>query len=204
MPNQYTGRRALETVVCSFCGKTRQVWRSRAKQGRLHFCSRICHANWKFAQAVASIREPLATRMPNGCLIYNGHKNSRGYGRLTARGRHRPAHTFSWEVANGRPMPKGYHGCHNCPDGDNPSCVEPSHIWPGTDADNNADKAQKGRAIMGGRSRGSKLTDQDVVSIRSRYSQNLTTQQMLADEYGVSQVLIGMVVRRKIWRHVCP
>lgn len=48
----------------------------------------------------------------------------------------------------------------------------------------------------------SRLTADAVRDIRARYAAGGITQQALADEYGVSQVLVGVVVRRKGWRHI--
>ena len=202
MPNQYTLVSTKVPCACAQCGARFLAFPSRVTQGRLHFCSRQCHADWKYAQAVASVQEPQATRLPNGCLIFNGWKNERGYGRVRAGGTGHPAHTFAWEVANGRSMPDGMIGCHTCPGGDNPSCVEPTHIWPGTNAENNADAARKGRLRKGSQHPCSKLTEDDVRDIRSTYDPGVISQQTLAFEYGVSQVLIGKIVRREVWTHV--
>lgn len=57
-------------------------------------------------------------------------------------GRSRVATHISWEIANNEPFPAGLNACHTC---DNSICVNPQHIWPGTQSDNMQDCAAKGR-----------------------------------------------------------
>lgn len=73
-----------------------------------------------------------------GSTTANGH-----YGRMSiTHSRSRPAHQVSWEIANRAPFPAGMRACHSC---DNPWCVNPKHIWPGTQAQNIQDCVAKGR-----------------------------------------------------------
>jgi hypothetical protein len=55
-----------------------------------------------------------------------------------------PAPRVSWKLHYG-PIPDGKDVCHNCPTGDNPSCVNPKHLWLGTDSENIKDMYAKGR-----------------------------------------------------------
>lgn len=81
--------------------------------------------------------------MPNGCVLWcagkNGNYGVMRVGRKTAR-----THRVAWELKNG-PIPTGRLVLHNCPGGDNPLCINPDHLWLGTDADNQADCIAKGR-----------------------------------------------------------
>jgi hypothetical protein len=82
------------------------------------------------------------TQKSDGCWLWTGAKSSRGYGSIWYQGRTQKAHRVWWEVANGVPFPEGMHGCHHC---DNPPCVNPAHIFPGTDLDNVRDAIAKRR-----------------------------------------------------------
>jgi hypothetical protein len=92
---------------------------------------------------------------------------------------------------------------HHC---DNPSCVNPSHLWLGTVADNMADRDRKGRATRN-RSRGEKhghhkLTREQVKAIRRRYAKGGISQRELADEYKTCQSTIGYIILRRTWKHI--
>jgi hypothetical protein len=80
---------------------------------------------------------------PNsGCWLWTGFCDKDGYGRLAARGGTVFAHRAMWQFRNG-PMPPDLFACHSC---DTPCCVNPDHIWPGTQQENVQDCHAKGRA----------------------------------------------------------
>jgi hypothetical protein len=82
------------------------------------------------------------------CWTWKGAKKSKGYGELNIRHYPHDAHRISWELANG-PIPEKMWVLHRC---DNPSCVNPNHLWLGTVLENNRDMFFKKRNKSTGRS----------------------------------------------------
>lgn len=118
------------------------------------------------------------------------------YGRFSRPGgKHVYAHRYSYELHHG-PIPERQLVLHRC---DNPGCVNPAHLFVGTHQDNVDDMESKGRAH---REWGNKLTEQNVIDIRNRYSLGGIIMKDLAQEYGVSMVTIISIVKRRTWRHI--
>lgn len=135
----------------------------------------------------------------DGCWPWQGNTNELGYGTLHHRDRSQLAHRLSWELHHGS-IPAGMLVCHHC---DNPPCVNPAHLFVGTNRDNVDDMHRKGRArpLRGSQHPASKLNEEAVRTIR-QLSDEGWLQCRLAERYGVSAPLIAKVVRREIWTHV--
>ncbi len=91
-----------------------------------------------------TVQERIETRIKkdsNGCWLWTGCVNNKGYGALYIRGKVEGAHRAYWEVYNGS-IPDNMCVLHTC---DNPPCVNPDHLFLGTQSDNMIDKIKKGR-----------------------------------------------------------
>lgn len=128
------------------------------------------------------------------CWIWLGTKNKDGYGLVSHNKKSATTHRVSWELHNG-PIPNKLQVLHRC---DNPPCVNPAHLWLGTNGDNTRDAAQKGRHVAG---QNRKVTENQVREIRARHAagENRTN---LGLEYGITKWAITDMVSRRSWSHV--
>lgn len=88
---------------------------------------------------------------------------------------------------------------HHCPN--QPDCVNPACLYPGTQQDNMRDKIRDGNITYGAKNGRAKLTETDIPVIRRRYADG-ESQRAIAKDYGVSQMTISYIVNRKTWKHV--
>lgn len=143
---------------------------------------------------------------PSKCWNWQDSLDKDGYGFFFTGTRKNPvthrAHRFSYQFHYGV-EPGDKLVCHKC---DNPSCVNPTHLFLGTYSDNNNDTSDKGRhrsnPRIGVDAKQSNLDENDVRRIRQLYAKGGISQTELAEAYGVSQVAISCIVRRKTWTHI--
>lgn len=130
----------------------------------------------------------------DSCWLWDGAK-ARGYGiirRGPASESYILAHVLSWIIHHGE-IPEGLWVLHNCPNGDRRDCVNPAHLWLGTDDQNKADaRMKRGNAHKDGYGR-MKLTSDDITSIRNQYIAG-EHQAELAVWFEVSQTTISRIV----------
>ena len=131
-------------------------------------------------------------RGPDECWPWLGGSRDGRYGIVWVGGAFK-AHRVSMALDGRDPL--DLRACHHC---DNPPCVNPAHLFAGTDMDNSSDKYRKGRGIRGETQGLAKLTESDVIAIRA----DNRVQRIIAAEYGVSDMTISHVKSRKTWMHV--
>lgn len=121
------------------------------------------------------------------CWLWTAGK-TKGYGTISVNGSPRYAHQLSWLWANGQEtLPHGEGVLHKC---DVPACVNPAHLFTGTQAVNNWDKIIKGRNNPG---RTQKVTPEAVEEIRQLYATGDYRQKDLALQFGVTRRQIGNI-----------
>lgn len=135
----------------------------------------------------------------HGCWEWLGPRQASGHGYWTKNGLRDKAHRWSYRLHFGEPPP-GKFICHTC---DNPSCVNPGHLYAGTHLENMRDMRERGRAArpIGEKHPGARLTESDVAAIRSLHGAG-ETQRSLAKRFGVAPSTISMAVRGANWGHV--
>jgi hypothetical protein len=131
----------------------------------------------------------------DACWIWMGYRLPSGYGQVSHKDRTRYAHRVSFEIAFGI-IPDGLLVCHKC---DNPGCVNPNHLFSGSNLDNANDRDRKKRrtALNGEKATSHKLTDAQVSEIRKLRLEGTTSAIELAKTFGVSAAYIYCLVSGK-------
>lgn len=132
---------------------------------------------------------------PNtGCWLWIAASFKDGYGGLRIRGKTYKAHRISFEVFNG-PIPPDTFVCHKC---DTKACINPAHLFLGTDLDNIWDMISKGRNPKGSKHGKALLTEDHVLKIRK----DIRPSGVIAPEYGVKKATITGIRSRRAWKHI--
>lgn len=132
-----------------------------------------------------------------------------GYGRFWFKQRSVQSPRIAWMLTYGR-IGHGLFVCHRC---DNRLCVNPLHLFLGTNAENMADMKAKGRAVSpiknnptlaarGIRAGQAKLNDRQIVRIRKMAARGVVSQRRIGVLFGVDHKTIGAIVHRRTWAHV--
>lgn len=133
------------------------------------------------------------------CWMWTGYRDKNGYGHLTVDNINRTAHRYSWELVNGS-IPDGLFVCHKC---DNPSCVNPDHLFLGTQADNVKDCHDKGRSsggsMPGETNPSSKITEDQAKSIFVERNRNRKSLGSIARQYGITEQMVWLIAKGKKW-----
>jgi len=133
-----------------------------------------------------------------GCWLWVGGRTLRGYGIFGVATQFvMLAHRAAWELSRSflRPGEQVHHSC------DEPRCVNPDHLWTGSQKDNLADMKSKGRGLAGEKHPNSKLTDAKIRQIRLLLSTGWK-QWAVANRFRVSRVTVSRIGSRHLWGHV--
>ncbi len=126
---------------------------------------------------------------PQECWPWNASYFSNGYGRISINHKWVKANRVAWKLSFGEiPTGVGYHGIcvlHKC---DNRACVNPSHLFIGTHAENIADMCAKGRHAR-------KLSDADVQEIKNADG----THSEIAKRFGIARSTVTHIRTGRIW-----
>lgn len=199
--------------TCEQCGDPFLANPQSVQKGMGRYCSLACHHahrrdHWRdnFWRHV---------QKSDGCWLWIAHTNAGGYGEFRRHGRTEIASRVSWEIHNG-PIPDGLFVLHNCPGGDNPACVNPAHLFLGTNDDNMRDMVTKGRQVRGtthftrtmpdriarGEAcRTAVLTAEGVREIRQKLASG-EDYRTVAATFGVSRSAIQAIIHGRSWKHV--
>lgn len=130
------------------------------------------------------------------CHWWTGYIDKDGYGTFRIGANKVKAHRAAYRFYIGE-IPERMLFCHTC---DNTSCVNPAHLFLGTNQDNMDDMVNKGRSARGEGHGWAKLTNNDVAKIRSLAG--LSTHREIAEMFGISKANATQIINRKIWKHI--
>jgi hypothetical protein len=151
----------------------------------------------------------------DACWMWDSATDKDGYGIFGIDGKDLKAHRYSYSACVGV-IPDGLCICHQC---DNPTCVNPKHLFLGTNKQNTQDRHNKNRDAKGitsgaythpearriGEDNGNaKLSTDIVVAIRSEYKPHSKDcdQKQLAKKYNISKEQVYRIIHKQNWRHV--
>ncbi len=147
---------------------------------------------------------------PDACWEWLGYKDTNGYGKCgTAHRKIALAHRVAYVLTNGEPPTDKPFLLHKC---DNPGCVNPLHIFPGTQADNIADMIKKRRNnqwarqsrpedFRGEKNCRAKMTPEQVIEIR-KLRESGKTLIRIAERFQMSIPGVHHIINRKCWNHI--
>jgi hypothetical protein len=179
-------------MSCKRCGGRLTGRRNRV------YCSRECQEKRGVSDPVS--RFWAKVQKTDTCWLWMGHLNEDGYGKFGVKSSESYlAHRYSYQLAFGAASQYVLHTC------DNPACVNPDHLFTGSQADNMRDASAKGR--LAGRSIGekhprAKLTAGMVREIRAQHQSGTVSGADMARRYGVTKEAIYAVLQRKTWGHL--
>lgn len=187
--------------ICEFCSNAFYAASSEVKRGNARFCGRSCRSSYRNALYPASVLFWKKIEKTESCWLWLGSKNRKGYGYVgDGHGKVVYAHRQMWNLTFGE-IPKGLLVCHSC---DNPTCVNPEHLWLGTNAENMADMVKKGRSLTcglpdaaGSKNPAAKLNETQVCEIRRTWNGSHSAMGRL---YGVSRRTINGIMNGASWK----
>jgi len=199
-------------VKCDYCPKeftktlsNRKHHLLKSKDGKDH--CRICQAKL-FSKSYGTLEDrfwrKVNKKSENECWEWLGTKDPDGYGHIYIKKNGKVKRTIvsrlSYEIYHNVKMETNKVAAHTC---DNPSCVNPLHIFSASNIENQKDKINKNRQCRGEKINTNKLTESQVLEIRKLHLDNpKLEQQDIADLYNVTQVNISAILRRKTWKHI--
>lgn len=188
--------------ACKQCGRPFNAFLSSIKRGGGKFCSLNCvqknktqPIEFRFWRKVAVSGEQ--------CWLWQGRINAHGYGVIDKSGGTKNggkpllAHRVSWELTNGEITDKLF-VCHSC---DVRACVNPSHLFLGSNQDNVDDMVGKCRQKRGENDANAILTARKVSQIRQDFAMG-KPQTEIAAIFSVSKITVFDIVHRKTWKHI--
>jgi hypothetical protein len=193
-------------VTCQQCAGIFSAAPSRLLIGESRFCFERCR--YSYVAPVSNPEEKFWEKVnkTDSCWLWTASKRTTdrtgGYGKFATGRRNKQttymAHRFSWVLENG-PIPDGLDVLHHC---DNRLCVNPDHLFLGTQQDNMDDMIAKGRSAKGEKNPHAILTEDIVMQIREAIRVRQGTLADVARLFGITYVSLQAIYHRRNWKHI--
>jgi len=181
---------------CQHCNKEFEGYFSNKKKNKNIFCSLDCAYVSRIKTRTPQELFSRCTVNEKGCWVWQGNKKPSGYGYINHNGKKEHTHRLMWEL-NNYMVPKGMSVCHVC---DNPSCINPNHLFLGTAQDNATDKVNKDRQLKHETHPAAKLTKKQVNRIKLLLKCNKYFHREIAEHFSVCAGTISAISRSEIWK----
>jgi len=137
-------------------------------------------------------------RKTGTCWLWTGAIDSWGYGQIKIQGKSKKASRLSYELHYGT-IPVGLMVLHSC---DRPICVNPNHLWLGSNTDNMQDMVKKGRNSdkTGEHNGNSKLKRKDIEKIRKMYNTGIYSKTEIGKLFLISGGHVGRIIMGYMWK----
>lgn len=198
-------RRAAKTT-CQQCGK--HFFTIITTISKRKYCSQTCSGRARSINTLVNTKKRFMSRtqlLPNGCWYWLGAKKG-AYGTIGIGRQRFLAHRISCVLFKDFDINSPLFICHHC---DNPTCVNPEHLFPGTPSDNIKDAYNKGRIVprnfphyIGQENPNSVLTEAEIPIIRSLYSTGRYTLREIGAMFNISYATVKQIADRVTWKHV--
>src|SRR6266404_3002515 len=186
--------------ICGQCSKPFMARTGEVNRGKAKYCSRQCGFDGQRRPLAVRFTENTGQPDSRGCQIFGNQKIRHRYKQIYNNdGQPMSAHRAAWQLYCGQ-IPEGLLVLHRC---DVMACVNPEHLFLGTQQDNMDDMIAKGRkvSLRGEAVTMSKLTENEVRAIRALSAKGVRPT-IIAQKFKTSRTNVHHIVNRDSWKHV--
>lgn len=175
----------MKKQPCAYCDKV-----FSKKHREQIFCSATCRNRARYKEPIERFWSYVQTQGDNNCWLWIGSRDTpQGYGRFRLNNRKVRAHRFAYQITIGE-IPKGMDVLHRC---DIKFCVNPNHLYLGTDNDNARDSAVRNRLRT-------KVSRDQVDQIRKLATSGVSHRK-IASLFSISPSAVDDIVSYHSWKH---